>query len=84
MTSVAPKPSTSDELIEQLMQLPKEQRLRIADRILKSVEDEAGLVDVPVAWKAEITRRIRSLQDGTAVLLDGQEHLRRLRDKYGA
>lgn len=84
MTSVAPKPSTSDELIEQLMQLPKEQRLRIADRILKSVEDEDGLVDVPVAWKAEITRRIRSLQDGTAVLLDGQEHLRRLRDKYGA
>ena len=84
MTSAAPKSPTPEELLEQVLRLPKEQRLRLADRIWKSIEDEGWPADVHPAWKAEIARRLKSIKDGTAVLIDGEEHLRRLRDKYGA
>ena len=84
MTSAAPKPPTPEELLEQVLQLPKDQRLRLADRIWKSVEDEGWPADVHPAWKSEIARRLRGVKDGTAVLVDSEEHMRRLRDKYGA
>jgi putative addiction module component (TIGR02574 family) len=83
MTSAAPKP-TPEELLEQVLQLPKEQRLRLADRIWKSVEEEGWPADVHPAWKSEIARRLETIKNGTAVLMDGDEHLRKLRDKYGA
>lgn len=84
MTSAAPKSPTPEELLEQVLRLPKEQRLVLADRIWQSVEDEGWPAELHPAWKAEIARRLKSLKDGSAVLIDGQEHLRRLRDKYGA
>jgi putative addiction module component (TIGR02574 family) len=84
MTSAAPNSPTAEELLEQVLRLPKEQRLRLADRIWKSIEDEGWPEDVHPAWKAEIARRLQSVKDGTAVLVDGQAHLQRLRDKYGA
>ncbi len=64
--------------------MPKEQRLRLADRIWKSIQDEGWPAEVHPAWQAEIARRLERIKAGTAVLIDGEEHLRRLRDKYGA
>jgi putative addiction module component (TIGR02574 family) len=84
MTSAAPKPPTPEELLEQVLRLPKEQRLRLADRIWESIEDEGWPAEVHPAWKAEIARRLKSIKDGSAVVIDGEEHLRRLRDKYRA
>jgi putative addiction module component (TIGR02574 family) len=85
MTSAAPKPMPNpEEILEQALRLPKEQRLRLADRIFQSVEDEGWPADVHPSWKAEIARRLKSIKDATAVLIDGEEHLQRLRDKYGA
>jgi putative addiction module component (TIGR02574 family) len=85
MSSAAPKPvTTPEEILEQALRLPKEQRLRLAGQIWESIDDDGWPTDVHPAWKAEIARRLSSIKNGTAVLIDGQEHLRRLRDKYGA
>lgn len=83
MTSAAPKPPTPEELLEHALRLPKEQRLRLADQIWESIEDEGWPADVHPAWKTEVARRVRSVKDGSATIVDGEEHLRRLR-KYGA
>jgi putative addiction module component (TIGR02574 family) len=82
MSSAAPKPApTAEELLEQALQLPKAQRLKLAEQICQSVQD-SWPTDVHPAWQAEIVRRIRSLMDGSATFVEGDEHIRRLRDKY--
>jgi len=86
MTSGAPKP-IEEQLLEQALQLPKAKRLRLAEQLCESVQagaSDAWPADVHPAWKEEITNRVRSLMDGSAVLIDSTDHLRRLRDKYGA
>jgi putative addiction module component (TIGR02574 family) len=85
MSSVAPKSlPTTEQILEQALQLPKEQRLRLAEQLRESIEDEGWPEDVHPTWRAEISRRLVSLHEGTAAMIDGDQHLRRLRDKYGA
>lgn len=86
MTSSAPKP-IEEQLLEQALLLPKAKRLRLAEQICESVQDgasDAWPSEVHPTWKAEIAKRVRRLMDGSAVLIDSEDHLRRLRDKYGA
>jgi putative addiction module component (TIGR02574 family) len=64
-----------------MLQLPEAERLRLAEELYESVES-AQPPDLSPAWKAEIARRLKSLEDGTAVLIDGDEQERRLREKY--
>ena len=55
----------------------------MAEELLDSVEQsDAALDEVKAAWTTEIARRLKSLDDGTAVLINGDEHERRLRAKY--
>lgn len=85
MSSVAPKPSPSaEDLLEQALRLPKDERLKLAEQLCESVEGDASNADVHSAWRSEIVRRARSLMDGSATLIDGEDHVRRLRQKYGA
>jgi hypothetical protein len=44
------------------------------------VESQA---EIDAAWKDEIVRRVQSIEDGTAVLLDGEAVMRELKSKYG-
>jgi putative addiction module component (TIGR02574 family) len=74
---------TAQDLLEQALQLPKAQRLKLAEQLYESVGHEAWPADVNPAWQAEIARRLRSLMDGSATLIEGDEHIRRLSDKYG-
>jgi len=83
MSSQAPRP-TADEILEHALQLPKEQRLRLADELLDSVEGEeqgtAAKIDPEL--REELIRRLKKIEDGTAVLLDGDEVMRELRAKF--
>lgn len=83
MSSPAPKP-TAEELLEQAMQLPKEQRLRLADELLDSIEEFSQTDDdeVDPELREELVRRLKSIEDGTAELLDDDEVMRELRAKY--
>jgi putative addiction module component (TIGR02574 family) len=83
MTSAAPKP-TAEELLEQALQLPKEQRLRLADQLWDSVDEfsQADDDELDPELREELVRRLKTIEDGTAVLLDGDEVMRELRAKY--
>jgi putative addiction module component (TIGR02574 family) len=83
MTSAAPKP-TAEELLEHALQLPKEQRLRLADQLLDSVDEFSQTDDdeLDPELREELVRRLKTIEDGTAVLLDGDEVMRELRTKY--
>ncbi len=70
------------ELRAEVLQLPEKERLRLADELYDSVE-QGPVPDLSPAWKAEISRRLKSIEDGTAVLHDHDEVVRELLAKYG-
>lgn len=76
---------TAEEVLETALKLPKEQRLRLADRLWDSAEAEesAESMQLDPELHEELVRRLKSIEDGTAVLLDGDQVLRDLRAKYG-
>lgn len=81
MPAVSPKFA---ELRAEALQLSEKDRLRLAEELFESVDEAAQPPELSPAWRAEIARRLKSIEDGTAVLIDGEEHMRRLREKYGA
>lgn len=83
--SIAPKAQPSvEQVLEQALLLPREQRLRLAEQLCEGEEEATWPDDVHVAWRDELTRRLATLRDGSARLIEGDEHLRRLKDKFGA
>lgn len=59
--------SAFDSVLDQALQLPVEERSRIATRLIESVdeaEDEQVFLSEP--WKEEIKQRIENLRQGTA------------------
>jgi putative addiction module component (TIGR02574 family) len=70
------------ELRDEALQLPEKERLRLADELYESIEPGA-VPDLSPAWKAEISRRLKSIEDGTAVLLDHDHAMRELKEKHG-
>lgn len=85
MTSSAPKP-IEEQLLEQALQLPKAKRLHLVDRLYESLEEEEAQepIELSSEMQAELTRRLKSIEDGTAELLDGDDVMRELRAKYSA
>jgi len=75
-------------LLEEAMALPEAQRAELAALLLRSLEpdDEPELSDEEwqQAWSAEIERRLRSIDDGSAKPVDGDEVLRSIRARIAA
>ena len=71
--------SALESLLEQALQLPDAERGKLAMRLLRTLEpDDEGEVtgdEWEAAWSAEIDRRVREVDDGSAELLDGDEVL---------
>ncbi len=69
-------------LLGQALALPEDDRRWLVDQIDASLDPgESHLPDDP-AFRAELDRRLRTIADGTAVLLDGEQVMRELREKY--
>lgn len=60
------------QFIEVALTLPESERAEIAARLIRSLEPEGG-DDVDAAWSAEIEKRIRSIDDGSAKLIPWDE-----------
>lgn len=60
-----------DELSRKARSLPPEERVRLAEELLSSVQgaDE----DVDAAWAEEIKRRLAEVESGTAKLIPSEE-----------
>jgi putative addiction module component (TIGR02574 family) len=75
--------SRARKILEGALTLPEEERLYLAEALKESVEPVESQEEVDAAWRDEIERRLKSIEDGTAVLLDGDEVMRELKSKYG-
>lgn len=75
--------SRARKILEEALSLPEEERLLIVTELQNSLEPAATPEEIEAAWRDEIVRRVRSIEDGTAVLHDGDAVLRELKSKYG-
>jgi putative addiction module component (TIGR02574 family) len=65
------RPET-EQLAADILTFPREQRAFLAETLLESLDfDEA--FSVSAEWKAEIARRCRELDQGTAELIPGDD-----------
>lgn len=69
--------SRAHKLIEEFFALPEDEQAQVLDAIVPADDD-----DEDPELIAELERRVRSIEDGSAVLLDGDEVLARLQAKY--
>lgn len=67
--------SAKDSVIEAALKLSEEERLEVAERMYESMGRDA---DYDQGWDAEIQRRIKSIEDGTAKLVPWEEARRRI------
>jgi putative addiction module component (TIGR02574 family) len=82
MSSPAPKPTpTVEEILETALQLPKEQRLRLAEQLRESAEDEPEN-EIAAAWSDEIADRVDALDRGELQTVSARQVFERLRAKH--
>ena len=67
----------ANKVLEDALALPADQRARVAARLIESLDPEAE-GDVDVAWRAEVARRVRELDDGTVESVDWLEARRQI------
>ena len=66
------------ELIAEISDLPVEQRARIADHILKTLN--APEPDIESAWIQEVEERVEEYEKGKVELISAQEVFKSLRE----
>ena len=66
------------EIEEQAKSLPPEDRARLAESLLESLQPE-GVAEVKAAWEKEIQARVAAYQRGEAEVIDGKTVLAELR-----
>ncbi len=54
--------STTEELLAEILRLPRAERARVVEEVLSSLEEPAE--DVAAAWAAELERRAREVAEG--------------------
>jgi putative addiction module component (TIGR02574 family) len=67
--------TTTDDILAAAMRLPPQDRTKLAERLLDSVEpiDQA---EIDAAWVVEVRRRIREVEEGNAELIPAEEAFR--------
>ncbi len=68
-------PMAREELEAQARQLPREERARLAEALISSLDEEA---EVERAWDEEIRRRLQELDAGSVETVPGEEVLAEL------
>ena len=66
------------ELTKQALALSPEERVKLADRLIASVDDFAS-PEIEAAWQEEITRRVAEIEKGQAQLIPAEEVHRKAR-----
>jgi len=75
---------TYDEIASEALKLPVPERERLFQDLAESLTGTAEMApEIEAAWMAEIERRLDEIKRGEAKMLDGEEVLQRLRDRFG-
>jgi putative addiction module component (TIGR02574 family) len=72
---MAPKSVTREQLEAEARNLPRDERARLAEALIASLEEEA---EIELAWRQEVRRRIQELDAGTVQAIPGEEVLAEL------
>jgi len=59
---------STEELLAQVLELPREERARVAGEVLSSLEESEDVV--AAAWAPELERRSREIAEGKVQTLD--------------
>jgi putative addiction module component (TIGR02574 family) len=70
--------SVFSEIEEQAKNLPPEERARLAESLIESLQQE-GVAEVEAAWEQEIQARVASYRRGDEEVIDGETVLAELR-----
>jgi putative addiction module component (TIGR02574 family) len=70
--------SVFSEIEEQAKSLPPEERTRLAESLLESLQQE-GVAEVEAAWEQEIQARVAAYRRGEEKAIDGESVLAELR-----
>jgi len=70
------------KLTEELLSLPCEDRIRIVERLLESLNAPADN-EIEQAWAIEVERRIDELNSGTVRSIPGEEVFADIRQRLG-
>lgn len=70
-------PSTAEDLESAVLQLPREQRAHLAERLIASLDEDT---EVERAWAVEIRRRVDELRSGAVQTIPGEQVFEELKD----
>jgi putative addiction module component (TIGR02574 family) len=73
---------TAEQIAEAALLLSNEDRARLADRLVESLDPEAGS-PIHQLWAAEAARRLEEVRKGTVKTIPGDEALARVRKALG-
>ena len=73
---------TADQIEKEALSLPSEERARLADRLVESL-DAAGTSRIDQLWAAEAKRRRDEVREGKVKTIPGEEGLARVRRSVG-
>ncbi len=73
-----PVTSAAKKILDEALTLPQEEREKLVGALSSSLEP----VELSPQWEAEIARRVRKTEDGSATFQDAEDHLRKTRAKY--
>jgi putative addiction module component (TIGR02574 family) len=71
---------TTEQIERELMKLPLEERARLAERLVASLDEDAEL---ETAWIAEVRRRDEELVSGAAEAIPLEDALTSIRARFG-
>ncbi|MCH7564106.1 MAG: addiction module protein [Gemmatimonadetes bacterium] len=69
-----------DQLEQEVLKLPAEQRAKLAERIISSLDEE---VEIEVEWLAEVRRRDADLDTGSVEGIPLEDALVSIRSRFG-
>lgn len=72
----------SQELIDEVRSLPVEERARLVDSLLRSLNQTDSEVDA--AWAEEARRRLNEIRDGSVETIPGEEVFEEVRNTFDA
>lgn len=70
----------TEAIMTEALQLPREARALIAEKLLESLDLEEPF-EVSPEWKQEIARRCREIDEGTVELIPADEVFREARER---
>ena len=72
--------SVSTKLTDELLSLPCEDRIYLADRLLESLNAPTR-ADIEQAWAEEAERRIEEIESGNVDTIPGEQVFREIRER---